>query len=86
MKTFVPWVTLACACSVMAQPENNESAIKVEKYHYGMLLDIASVIFTTEPADKCNASPVTMIYRDSEGHLKGLEYIVLAPDCAATNG
>lgn len=86
MKAFIPWVALTCACSVMAQTEKKESAITVEQYHYGMQLDIVSVISTTEPADKCNASPVTMIYRDSEGHIKGLEYIVMPPDCANTNG
>ena len=86
MKNYLPWMTLVCAFSVMAQQEHNEGPIKVEQYHYGMQLDIASVISTTTPADKCNASPVTMIYRDSEGRLKGLEFIVLSSECAAASG
>lgn len=64
----------------------SEPSVPVEQYHYGMQLDVAEVVSTTTPADKCKPSPVTLIYRDSQGHLKGLEYLVISVDCDSAGG
>jgi len=86
MRNLLAWAAVAFCTSAMAEQSINTSQVKVEPYHYGMYLDIASVISTTVPADKCNAAPVTMIYRDSDGRVKGVEYLTLSSDCDASGG
>lgn len=85
MKLLVPFVFAVACCSVMAQEFPEQGSVKIEQYHYGMHLDIATVISTTVPRGKCRISPITMIYRDSEGHVKGVEYMTLSPGCESTD-
>jgi len=86
MKNLLPLAVLVFCSTVMADQSTDERHVEIEPYRYAMHLDIASVISITTPADKCNAAPVTMIYRDSSGHIKGLEYLSLSTDCDAFGG
>lgn len=86
MKALIFTLAAAVCCSAVAQDSTKKIPVNIEKFHYGMNLDIAAVISTSVPKGKCSISPITMIYRDSEGNIKGVEYMTLSPGCEATNG
>jgi hypothetical protein len=85
MKLLVPFALAVVCCSAMAQESTDQGHINIEHYHYGMHLDIAKVISTTVPRGQCSISTITMIYQDSEGKIKGVEYMTLSPGCESTN-
>lgn len=49
----------------------------VQKYRYGMQLDIARVVNVTPPIKSCEVVPSRMTYEDSTGQLKTIEYQVM---------
>ncbi|WPP47872.1 DUF2790 domain-containing protein [Pseudomonas sp. AN-1] len=53
----------------------------VEKYHYGMDLDVARVISRSEIPDVCGTVPVQMVYEDHQGQRHTLEYLVMGNGC-----
>ncbi|VXC61124.1 conserved exported hypothetical protein [Pseudomonas sp. 8Z] len=49
--------------------------IPVENYHYGMQLDVASVLERTDNSGKSGVVPTIMVYRDSQGELHKVRYL-----------
>ncbi|PAU58942.1 DUF2790 domain-containing protein [Pseudomonas indica] len=49
-------------------------------YHYGMDLDVAQAISTTEPSG-CMPGEATMTYKDSKGEVHTLVYVRQGSDC-----
>ncbi|MCO6055649.1 DUF2790 domain-containing protein [Pseudomonas sp. MOB-449] len=54
----------------------------IEKYHYGMELDIARVIYRSEIPDACGVVPAYMTYEDHQGKVHRLEYVVFGQGCS----
>lgn len=66
---------LACA-AVQAQDA-------VPLYHYGMPLDVANVVNLSEPESMlCEVVQARMIYKDSTGQVRSLDYLKLAHVCS----
>lgn len=66
---------LACA-AVQAQDA-------VPLYHYGMPLDVANVVNLSEPESMlCEVVQARMIYKDSTGQVRSLDYLKLAQVCS----
>lgn len=53
----------------------------IEIYTYGMTLDVARVIDTTDVSNICGVTPSIMTYEDHQGHLHRVEYQVLGGGC-----
>lgn len=49
--------------------------IPVENYHYGMQLDVASVLERTDNSGKSGVVPSIMVYRDSQGELHKVRFL-----------
>lgn len=65
---------LACA-AVQAQDA-------VPLYHYGMPLDVAKVVNLSEPESMlCEVVKARMVYKDSAGQVRSLDYLKLAQAC-----
>ena len=56
-------------------------ATPVERYVYGMKLDIDKVVYVSDTRNVCGPVEATMHYRDSAGELRALEYLVLGGGC-----
>ncbi|MCY1216202.1 hypothetical protein D9M68_405880 [compost metagenome] len=54
----------------------------VERYHYGMKLDIARVISRSEIPNVCGVVPAYMTYVDHQGKVHRLEYVVFGQGCS----
>ncbi|GGU50837.1 hypothetical protein GCM10009504_04160 [Pseudomonas laurentiana] len=66
---------LACA-AVQAQDA-------VPLYHYGMPLDVANVVNLSEPESMlCEVVQARMVYKDSTGQVRSLDYLKLAQVCS----
>lgn len=55
--------------------------VPVERYHYGMKLDIARVLFISDTSQVCGVVPSVMQYEDSKGELRALEYLIHGGGC-----
>lgn len=53
----------------------------VEVYTYGMEVDVARVIATTDVSQICGVTPSIMTYEDHQGRVHRLEYRVLGGGC-----
>ncbi len=53
----------------------------LEIYTYGMKLDVARVIKTTDVSSVCGVTPSIMTYEDHQGQLHRVEYQVLGGGC-----
>lgn len=78
------WTLLALAgvsCMTLAaeQPVEKEH---VERYEYGMELDVARVIQPAEVPNTCGVEPVQMVYEDHQGQRHTLEYLVMGSGCS----
>ena len=63
--------------SAAAQPQSPA----VEQYTYGMKLDVAHVISTTDISNVCGVVPAQMTYEDSQGQRHTVEYQVMGNGC-----
>ncbi|MDB5994336.1 MAG: hypothetical protein JWP42_1472 [Pseudomonas sp.] len=88
MKTLKIAMFLALA-GVAAQAFSDESPssaattqIPVERYSYGMKLDIHKIIAVSEIADECAPVPAQMTYEDSQGKRHILQYQVMGTGCS----
>jgi hypothetical protein len=63
-----------------AEPAGDEPPI--EAYHYGMTLDVAHVIATTDVSRICGVTSSIMTYEDHQGRRHRLEYQVLGGGCS----
>ena len=54
----------------------------VETYTYDTKLDIKRVIEVSEVANECAPVPARMIYEDSQGQRRTLEYQVMGSGCS----
>ena len=70
----------AFAASQEAAAADNQPAVEV--YTYGMNLDVARVISTTDVSNICGVSSSFMTYEDHQGRLHRLEYRVLGNGCS----
>ena len=82
------WTLLALAgvsCMALAgEPPaaGDRQAAKVERYEYGMELDVARVIQPAEVPSSCGVEPVRMVYEDHQGRRHTLEYLVVGSGCS----
>lgn len=72
-------IGVAVLSSLVATSAFAKSDLKVEatapvEYHYGMELDIKRVISLTDTSDKAGVVPVTLIYEDSQGNVRSIEF------------
>lgn len=59
------------------------SNITYEPYTYNMKLDVKKVIsMSSNDNNNCEVIPEKMVYEDSAGHIKGVEYLVLGEGCS----
>lgn len=70
-------LALAEQADAAAQPQSPA----VEQYTYGMKLDIAHVVSTTDVSNVCGVVPAQMTYEDSQGQRHTLEYQVMGSGC-----
>lgn len=72
------------SCAFAASSEETASAKSVPsaQYQYGMDLDIAHVIATSDVSRECGVVPATMTYEDHQGQVHNLEYLVLGNGCS----
>ena len=49
--------------------------VQTVDYHYGMQLDIASVLQRTDNSDKSGVVPTILVYRDSQGEVHKVRYL-----------
>ncbi|SDT32597.1 DUF2790 domain-containing protein [Pseudomonas oryzae] len=61
--------------------ELGKPAPKVEKYRYGMELDVVKVISVTRKAKVCGVVPARMTFLDSKGELQTVEYQTVGGGC-----
>lgn len=61
--------------------ELGKPAPKVEKYRYGMELDVVKVISVTRKAKVCGVVPARMTFLDSKGELQTVEYQAVGGGC-----
>jgi hypothetical protein len=60
--------------------------IPVERYHYGMQLDVQKVLVLEEvPSLRCQVVEARMDYLDSQGHKRRLAYLKQAKACENEN-
>ncbi|MBZ9666222.1 DUF2790 domain-containing protein [Pseudomonas sp. LMG 31766] len=58
----------------------------VERYHYGMQLDVQKVLALEEvPSSRCQVVEARMDYLDSQGHERSLAYLKHAKACENEN-
>ncbi|MBB2496619.1 DUF2790 domain-containing protein [Aquipseudomonas ullengensis] len=67
-----------------AAPEETASAghVQSEQYRYGMDLDVAHVIAVSDVSHECGVVPATMTYKDHQGDVHRLEYLVQGGGCS----
>ncbi|AYW61718.1 TPA: DUF2790 domain-containing protein [Pseudomonas aeruginosa] len=85
MKAFALMALFACSPLVMAagaqdQPVSQQENA-VEEYAYGMQLDVARVISSTDTSNACGIVPARMTYEDSNGQKHTVEYQVWGNGC-----
>ena len=86
MKVLTALILAGFSCLSMAgeQVANTDQAgqPQVEQYNYGMKLDIAKVISTTEVPNVCAVVPTQMTYIDHQGQQHTVEYLVMGNGCS----
>ncbi|MDF3932841.1 DUF2790 domain-containing protein [Pseudomonas citronellolis] len=70
-------LALAAQADAAAQPQSPA----VEQYTYGMELDVAHVVSTTDVSNQCGIVPAQMTYDDSKGQRHTVEYQVWGNGC-----
>lgn len=84
MKALVV-VALSSVCGMALAAGNNSEVtqhVDTQHYNYGMHLDIAKVISTSEIPYVCEVVPMHMTYEDSAGQRHVLEYSVMGNGCS----
>ncbi|WP_374438750.1 DUF2790 domain-containing protein [Pseudomonas panipatensis] len=71
-------LALAEQASAGTQPQSPA----VEQYTYGMKLDVAHVVSTTDVSNQCGIVPAQMTYEDSQGQRHTVEYQVWGNGCS----
>ena len=51
--------------------------IPAVEYQYGMQLDVKKVLSLTDVSNVAGVVPVTMVYEDSQGHVRKVSYVEL---------
>lgn len=86
MKAWALLVLAGVSCMTLAgeQPAaaSDRQQAKVERYEYGMELDVARVIQPAEVPNTCGVEPVQMVYEDHQGQRHTLEYLVAGNGCS----
>ncbi|AYC32434.1 DUF2790 domain-containing protein [Pseudomonas cavernae] len=67
----------ATAMAASDEPSTPNTEPPATQYEYGMALDIQKVISITPQPDSCEVVPATMIYLDSKGETRRLDYQVM---------
>lgn len=84
MKALVV-LALSSFCTLALADGNSTEVTQqppVESYNYGMHLDIAKVISTSDVPYKCEVVPMRMTYEDSAGQRHVLAYQVMGNGCS----
>lgn len=82
-KATLFFMTSVFCSSAMANfpAEEDQEETPVEHYNYSMKLDIAKVLSHTPISRECGVVPAQMIYLDSTGKKRILEYRELGEGC-----
>ncbi|ESQ99900.1 MULTISPECIES: DUF2790 domain-containing protein [Pseudomonadaceae] len=67
------------AIHIESQPQAGQ--VPVETYRYGLKLDIARVLSTSDTSHLCGVVPTVMHYENSRGEVRALEYLILGGGC-----
>ncbi|HDR2971779.1 DUF2790 domain-containing protein [Pseudomonas aeruginosa] len=85
MKALALMALFACSPLLMAAGAQDQPASQqenaVEEYAYGMQLDVARVISSTDTSNACGIVPTRMTYEDSNGQKHTVEYQVWGNGC-----
>ncbi|MDH4608991.1 DUF2790 domain-containing protein [Pseudomonas sp. BN102] len=74
------------AISLGSIPAQAADATRVERYHYGMHLDVQKLVALHEaPAQLCQLVEARMDYLDSQGKLRSLAYLKHSATCRDSN-
>lgn len=71
---FVAALSIASSTSVFAHDTSNFESSDPVVYNYGMALDIKRVISITDTSDDQGVVPATLIYEDSQGRVKTVNF------------
>ena len=85
MKAWALLVLTGVSCVSQAGeqlPANEQEPASAVHYQYGMDLDVARVIASTEVADTCGVEPAQMVYEDRQGKQHTLEYLLVGNGCS----
>ena len=85
MKAWALLLLAGVSCVSLAgeQPAANErKPANVEHYQYGMDLDVARVIASTEVSSTCSVEPAQMVYEDRQRKQHTLEYLMVGNGCS----
>ncbi|EPV3035045.1 DUF2790 domain-containing protein [Pseudomonas aeruginosa] len=67
------------AIHIESQPQAGQ--VPVETYRYGLKLDVARVLSTSDTSHLCGVVPTVMHYENSRGEVRALEYLILGGGC-----
>ena len=62
------------ATSAFAKNDYRAEPLEPVEYHYGMNLDVKRVISLTDTSDSTGVVPATLIYENSQGQVKSIEF------------
>jgi hypothetical protein len=80
MKTAFALVALTAAFASGAYPQDGADrsridTLPVETYHYGMHMDVKTIVSKTDVSNTSGVVPVTLVYQDSKGRLHKVRYL-----------
>ncbi|WP_394561258.1 DUF2790 domain-containing protein [Aquipseudomonas alcaligenes] len=83
MKAFIvlALASLSSFAFAATTAEGPAQRSEVEQYQYGMDLDVARVISTTDTSNVCGVTRSTMVYEDHQGERHSLSYLALGGGC-----
>lgn len=73
-KSVVAILSVLAATSAFAKNDYRAEPFEPVEYHYGMNLDVKRVISLTDTSDSTGVVPATLIYEDSQGQVKSIEF------------
>lgn len=66
--------SVLAATTASANNDPRAESVNPVKYYYGMDLDVRRVISLTDTSDKIGVVPTTLVYEDSQGRIKAVEF------------
>lgn len=84
MKSFavLALASLSSIAFAATAADNSQQGPEVVQYQYGMDLDVAKVISTSDVSSICGVTRSVMVYEDHQGERHSLSYLEMGKGCA----